>query len=107
VIDRRFERKWLTNDPPDADAVIKCFSTAVATAILLYISPILFHVSFSFFALPGTLLVFTATWLYVIGGSPPSPPNANPPKESGSDLVSTIGRFSPKVTLPSHRDSHR
>jgi hypothetical protein len=106
LVDRHVKRQSLTNEPPDADAVIKCFSTAVATAILLYVSPILFHVSFSFFALPGTLLVFTATWLYVIGGSPPSPPSANPPKESGPESVSRLSRFFPKVTFLSHPENH-
>lgn len=49
----------------DADAVIKCFATAVSTAILLYIAPILFNVDFSALVLPGTCVVFLATWLYM------------------------------------------
>ncbi len=49
----------------DADAVIKCFATAVSTGILLYISPIFFDVDFSFILVPGTVLVFVATWLYM------------------------------------------
>ncbi|KAK3078881.1 hypothetical protein LTS18_006379 [Coniosporium uncinatum] len=48
-----------------ADAVIKCFATAIATAILLYLSPILFQADLSFLVLPGTVVVFIATWLYM------------------------------------------
>ncbi|KAF2668334.1 hypothetical protein BT63DRAFT_425654 [Microthyrium microscopicum] len=61
-----------------ADALIKCFATAMSTAILLYLSPLLFNVSFSFLVIPGTLVVFMATWLYM--ESTPSKP-ANPTPE--------------------------
>jgi UDP-galactose transporter len=56
-----------------ADAIIKCFATAMSTAILLYISPVLFGVDMSFLVLPGTSVVFIATWLYM---------EATPPKSS-------------------------
>jgi hypothetical protein len=56
-----------------ADAIIKCFATAMSTAILLYISPILFGVQMSFLVLPGTTVVFIATWLYM---------EATPPRAS-------------------------
>ncbi|KAF2395650.1 hypothetical protein EJ06DRAFT_484915 [Trichodelitschia bisporula] len=55
-----------------ADALIKCFATAISTAILLYISPILFNINFSFLVIPGTLTVFLATWLYM--EATPKPP---------------------------------
>ncbi|KAL0939567.1 UDP-galactose transporter [Colletotrichum truncatum] len=58
-----------------ADAVIKCFATAVATGILLYVSPILFGTSLSFLVLPGTVVVFIASWLYM-DNPPPKDPNA-------------------------------
>lgn len=56
-----------------ADAIIKCFATAISTGILLYISPILFGVGMSFLVLPGTAVVFIATWLYM---------DASPPRSS-------------------------
>jgi hypothetical protein len=62
----------------DADAVIKCFATAISTALLLYISPILFGVSMTAMVIPGTLVVFLATWLYM-EGTPAKDPNAAPP----------------------------
>lgn len=48
-----------------ADALIKCFATAISTGLLLYISPLLFNINFSFLVLPGTCVVFLATWLYM------------------------------------------
>ncbi|KAK4191065.1 nucleotide-sugar transporter-domain-containing protein [Podospora australis] len=48
-----------------ADAIIKCFSGAVATGILLCVSPLLFGTSFGFLVLPGSIVVFTASWLYM------------------------------------------
>lgn len=62
----------------DADAVIKCFATAISTALLLYISPILFGVSMTAMVIPGTMVVFLATWLYM-EGTPAKHPNAAPP----------------------------
>ncbi|KAL9129687.1 MAG: hypothetical protein Q9217_001929 [Psora testacea] len=56
-----------------ANALTKCFATAVSTGILLYVSPILFATQMSFLVLPGTLVAFIATWLYV---------EATPPKET-------------------------
>lgn len=76
-----------------ADAIIKCFATAMATAILLYISPILFGVDMSFLVLPGTSVVFIATWLYM-EATPARSPTASPvlapmqPKER-----STVGKL--------------
>ena len=58
-----------------ADAVVKCFATAVSTGILLYLSPILFGTELSFLVLPGTLIVFIATYLYMV--SAPSKPIHN------------------------------
>lgn len=59
-----------------ADAIIKCFATAVSTGILLYLSPILFGAEMSFLVLPGTLVVFIATWLYMEAAPPKPAPNA-------------------------------
>ena len=62
-----------------ADAIIKCFATAVSTGILLYLSPILFGAEMSFLVLPGTLVVFISTWLYVEAAPPKSSPEQAPP----------------------------
>ena len=48
-----------------ADALVKCFASAVATGILLYVAPMVFAVPLSFLVIPGTVTVFVATWLYV------------------------------------------
>ena len=56
----------------DADAVIKCFATAISTAALLYVSPVFFGAYMSPLVIPGTIVVFLATWLYL---------DANPPKD--------------------------
>ncbi|PNS19648.1 UDP-galactose transporter [Sphaceloma murrayae] len=56
-----------------ADALIKCFATAVSTGILLYVAPMIFHVPLSFLTIPGTVTVFAATYLY-LDGKPSSPP---------------------------------
>jgi hypothetical protein len=53
--------------------LIKCFATAFSTAILLYVSPILFNADFSFLIIPGTITVFTATWLYMDSAPPKKP----------------------------------
>ncbi|KAH8819502.1 UDP-galactose transporter [Xylogone sp. PMI_703] len=63
-----------------ADAVIKCFATAVSTGILLYLSPILFNTELSFLVLPGTVVVFIASWLYMEGAAPKDP-NPPPPRD--------------------------
>ncbi|GKT55679.1 UDP-galactose transporter [Colletotrichum tofieldiae] len=66
-----------------ADAVIKCFATAVATGILLYVSPVLFGTKLSFLVLPGTVVVFVASWLYMDNPPPkdPNPPPTNEPQK--------------------------
>ena len=48
-----------------ADALIKCFATAISTGLLLYIAPLLFDIRFSFLVVPGTCVVFLATWIYM------------------------------------------
>ncbi|PHH60340.1 hypothetical protein CDD81_1825 [Ophiocordyceps australis] len=60
-----------------ADAVVKCFATAVATGILLYASPLLFGTKLGALALPGTAMVFAASWLYV-AKPVPKPAEARP-----------------------------
>lgn len=63
-----------------ADALIKCFATAISTATLLYLSPLLFEVNFSFLIVPGTFIVFLATWLYM-DQTPKKPQGIAPPPE--------------------------
>ena len=53
-----------------ADALVKCFASAVATGILLYVAPMVFAVPLSFLVIPGTVTVFVATWLYVDSAKP-------------------------------------
>ncbi|CAL3967738.1 unnamed protein product [Diplocarpon coronariae] len=48
-----------------ANAVIKCLATAVATGILLYISPILFGTNTAPLIFPGGLIVFISSYLYM------------------------------------------
>ncbi|KAF2435425.1 hypothetical protein EJ08DRAFT_337087 [Tothia fuscella] len=66
-----------------ADAIIKCFATAISTGVLLYVSPILFNVTLSFLVLPGTLVVFIAAWLYA---------EATPPRSSSKIPDSPVRR---------------
>ena len=49
----------------DADAVIKCLATAVATGILLFLSPVISGTSMTPLTVPGGLIVFISSWLYV------------------------------------------
>ncbi|RDA86150.1 hypothetical protein CP532_3056 [Ophiocordyceps camponoti-leonardi (nom. inval.)] len=57
-----------------ADAVVKCLATAVATGILLFISPILFGTELGSLVIPGTLIVFVSSWLYMMypASAPPT-----------------------------------
>ena len=75
-----------------ADAIIKCFATAMSTGILLYVSPILFGVEMSFLVLPGTTVVFIATWLYMDA----TPPRSTAPVQEAAPVDpnerSTIGK---------------
>ncbi|OLN96061.1 CMP-sialic acid transporter 2 [Colletotrichum chlorophyti] len=73
-----------------ADAVIKCFATAVATGILLYVSPILFGTSLSFLVLPGTVVVFVASWLYMDN---PPPKDTNAPQTNEPQKLSLFGKL--------------
>ncbi|KAK0109322.1 hypothetical protein ONS96_003141 [Cadophora gregata f. sp. sojae] len=56
-----------------ANAVIKCLATAVATGILLYISPILFGTTMAPLIIPGGLIVFITSWLYMESPAPKRP----------------------------------
>ncbi|KAF2101116.1 hypothetical protein NA57DRAFT_55176 [Rhizodiscina lignyota] len=56
-----------------ADAVIKCFATAISTGILLYLSYLIFGATFSALAIPGTAVVFISTYIYM---------DSTPPKDS-------------------------
>jgi hypothetical protein len=48
----------------DADAIIRAMASSLSTGILIYLSHIFFLVELPFVVLPGTLVVFLATWLY-------------------------------------------
>ncbi|KAH8814816.1 UDP-galactose transporter [Xylogone sp. PMI_703] len=72
-----------------ADAVIKCFATAVSTGILLYLSPIFFNAKLSFLTLPGTIVVFIASWLYV-EGAPPKDSSIPPQKDQSATLKRNV-----------------
>ena len=80
-----------------ADAIIKCFATAVSTGILLYLSPILFGAEMSFIVLPGTLVVFISTWLYMEAAPPKSSPNLTPEQAPPTMLSQVSERVSAKV----------
>jgi hypothetical protein len=60
-----FGRNWLASDCLDADAVIKCLASAVATGILLFLSPAISGTSMTPLTVPGGLIVFISSWLYV------------------------------------------
>ncbi|KAM4060136.1 nucleotide-sugar transporter [Hirsutella rhossiliensis] len=59
-----------------ADAVVKCLATAVATGILLYISPMLFGSELGAFVPIGTIIVFFASCLYMAYPAPQPGPVA-------------------------------
>ena len=87
----------------DADALIKCFATAISTAILLYLSPLYFDVDFSFLVIPGTVIVFLATYLYMFSAPPKPAAPAQPvlkeveqPISNPSFIRRIYGAFSPK-----------
>jgi hypothetical protein len=86
---------------PDADAITKCFATAISTGILLYVSPILFNVSLSFLVLPGTCVVFVATWLYMEATPSntlnPASKARVPIPESSSPTMRLLHNYSAKV----------
>lgn len=54
----------------------------MSTAVLLYLSPLLFGVEMSFLVLPGTTTVFIATWLYMDA----TPPRSNTPAQEAPSL---------------------
>ncbi|KAK1585160.1 UDP-galactose transporter [Colletotrichum navitas] len=84
-----------------ADAVIKCFATAVATGILLYVSPVLFGTKLSFLVLPGTVVVFVASWLYMDNPPPkdPNPPANEPQRLSLFGKMAAVARMFNKIFL--------
>ncbi|KAF6828901.1 cmp-sialic acid transporter [Colletotrichum plurivorum] len=84
-----------------ADAVIKCFATAVATGILLYVSPILFGTKLSFLVLPGTVVVFVASWLYMDNPPPKdaTPASNEPQKMSFFSKLAAVARKFNKMFL--------
>ncbi|KAK1964718.1 UDP-galactose transporter [Colletotrichum sublineola] len=84
-----------------ADAVIKCFATAVATGILLYVSPVLFGTKLSFLVLPGTVVVFVASWLYMDNPPPkdPNPPTNEHQNKSLFSKAAAVARKFNKIFL--------
>ena len=83
-----------------ADAIIKCFATAVSTGILLYLSPLLFGAEMSFLVLPGTLVVFISTWLYMEAAPPKPAPNSIPEQAPPTMLTQASEKVSAKVRTP-------
>ena len=82
----------------DANAIIKCFATAVATGLLLYLSPILFGTQLSFLTLPGTFVVFASTWLYM-EATPPNDPNNEKAAPPSASLMNAASSRLPKLHL--------
>ena len=70
----------------DADAVIKCLASAVSTGILLFMSPAISGTTMTPLTIPGGLLVFISSWLYV-----------KSPAEKSAESEDTL----PKVESPS------
>jgi hypothetical protein len=68
--------------------VIKCLATAVATGILLYISPILFGTERNPLVLPGAIIVLVSSWLYVESALPKEAQETNERTTSGKGSVS-------------------
>ncbi len=55
------------------DAVVKCLATAVATGTLLYLSPLIFGTKMTPLTVPGGLIVFISSYLYLISPVPKRP----------------------------------
>ncbi|KAK9435766.1 UDP-galactose transporter [Metarhizium brunneum] len=70
------------NDEADANAIVKCLATAIATAILIFLSPMFFGTTFNFLIVPGSIVVFGASWLYAMNPTPK--PNKNGSHASNS-----------------------
>jgi hypothetical protein len=49
----------------DANVIIRAIALLLSTDILIYLSYIVFLIELAFVVLPGTLVVFLATWLYI------------------------------------------
>lgn len=74
----------------DADAIIKCLATAVATGILLYLTPILFATELGFLVVPGTVVIFISSWLYI---------DKPPPKKAVSEPSTVTNNEPDKFSL--------
>ncbi|KAI1075284.1 nucleotide-sugar transporter-domain-containing protein [Whalleya microplaca] len=48
-----------------ADAVIKCLATGITTALLVYLSSLLFALPLTFGAFVGTCIIFVSSWAYM------------------------------------------
>ena len=62
----------------------------MSTGVLLYLSPILFGTELGFLVLPGTIVVFIASWLYMEGAAPK---DANTPQKESSDEPEKLSIF--------------
>ncbi|KAF4962840.1 hypothetical protein FSARC_9083 [Fusarium sarcochroum] len=78
-----------------ADAIVKCFATAFATGILLFIAPLISDTSLSFLVVPGTLIIFVASWLYM-ENPPAKPTNMKPKSELNNGFFLKLGAIAKK-----------
>ena len=101
---KQFEVRTITDLQLDADAVIKCFATAVSTGILLCLSPILFNTDLTFLMLPGTVMVFIASWLYM--ESPPPKETLSQAEQASKDQAASTSMYGKLLALSKVR-SHR
>ncbi|KAF9767864.1 hypothetical protein IL306_014907 [Fusarium sp. DS 682] len=81
-----------------ADAIIKCFATAFATGILLFIAPLISNTTLSFLVVPGTLIIFVASWLYM-ENPPAKPTNTNSKPEVNNSFFLKLGAVARKRSM--------
>ncbi|KAF4340068.1 UDP-galactose transporter [Fusarium beomiforme] len=81
-----------------ADAIIKCFATAFSTGILLFVAPLISNTTLSFLVIPGTLIIFVASWLYM-ENPPAKPKNATPSPSTNNRFFSKLGAIAKKKSI--------
>lgn len=98
-------KRWtcrMLNFDTDADAVIKCFATGVATGILLYLSTILFQIEISLLAIPGSIIVFAASYVYLVSPAELATDSAEPRGLAAVALLAKVsGKFPRSVFVSS------
>lgn len=67
-----FQPNPATDSDKFFNAVIKCLATTFATAILIFLSPMLFGSVFNPLVVPGSVVVFVASWLSVVRAALPA-----------------------------------